>query len=379
MAPHLLARFAGQPLAPAAADRVLLVLLGGALGARLAGAVLGLGTPGAAAGLAQAAVFGVLAIRVRRALDTPDLAPLRRQLVAASVWLAVGALADGLAGLPAALPGGSAPSSTFRAAQSVALLGGVLGWVLGVLHRAGPMFVPGWGVPGALTRGLPWALGAAAALGATGELAGRPGLARLGETGAAAMLAVTLWAAGGCGRGRGQLPLLGRSPAEARIFRIAGVSALAAPAGFAAALLAALAGNGWAGLLADAARHLLTVGVLLSVVTAMGFRLIVALEGRPLPWPRLPRVAFWLLGGAVVLRTAELGVGAGWTWLAPAVVASGGLAWLALALVAASLLGTAAPVGGAALPSRRVSSAGRPGSGSGDGPPPGLPPGRSGR
>jgi len=89
--------------------------------------------------------------------------------------------------------------------------------------------------------------------------------------------------------------------------------------------------------LADALRHLLTVGVLTSIVVAMTFRLIPVLEGVVLSWPWLRMVAFVALLGAVILRMAQgLAVG-GWPRLGPAVALSGALAWIALAAVAVSL------------------------------------------
>ena len=39
----------------------------------------------------------------------------------------------------------------------------------------------------------------------------------------------------------------------------------------------------------------------------MGFRLVPAIEGALLPWPRLRGVAFWTLLGGVLTRTAEVG------------------------------------------------------------------------
>jgi uncharacterized protein involved in response to NO len=97
----------------------------------------------------------------------------------------------------------------------------------------------------------------------------------------------------------------------------------------------------WAGLdvhlLVDAVRHLITVGVLTSVVVGMVFRLIPVLEGRALPWPRLRHVALWCLVAGVVLRSAEVLVGAGWAAPAPWVALSGVLIWIAVACVGANL------------------------------------------
>jgi len=98
----------------------------------------------------------------------------------------------------------------------------------------------------------------------------------------------------------------------------------------------------WAGLdvrvLTDAVRHLVTVGVLTSVVVAMAFRLIPVLEGRALPWPWLRTVALWSLAAGVILRSAEVLVGAGWPAPAPWVALSGILIWIAVACVGANLV-----------------------------------------
>jgi hypothetical protein len=163
-------------------------------------------------------------------------------------------------------------------------------------------------------------------------------LARLGEFVALGGVGLLLVAGGALRRARAALPLVARSREEARIFRVAVPSALAAVVGSALGAAAARAGMD-TGLLADAVRHLVTVGFLTSVVVAMTFRLIPVLEGRGLPWPRLRIVAFAALLLGVLLRTAEVLVGAGWSALAPWVAASGLLVWLALASVAANLLG----------------------------------------
>jgi uncharacterized protein involved in response to NO len=116
------------------------------------------------------------------------------------------------------------------------------------------------------------------------------------------------------------------------------LSGAAAVAGSAAAVPAA-----WAGLevrlLTDAVRHLLTVGVLTSVVVAMVFRLVPVLEGRALRWPRLRQVALWSLAAGVILRSAEVLVGVGWPAPAPWVALSGVLIWIAVACVGANLVG----------------------------------------
>jgi hypothetical protein len=203
------------------------------------------------------------------------------------------------------------------------------------------MFLPRWRAPARAARLLPalLALGVGvAAWGEAGDWSAATGtaLARLGEAGVLGG-AVGLMALGGALKAApGALPMVARSAEESRIFRVALLSGAAALLGAAAAVPAA-----WAGLdvrlLTDAVRHLVTVGVLTSVVVAMAFRLIPVLEGRALPWPHLRHVALWSLAGGVVLRSAEVLIGAGWAAPAPLVALSGVLVWIALACVGANL------------------------------------------
>jgi hypothetical protein len=221
------------------------------------------------------------------------------------------------------------------------LFGGVLGWVLGVLLRAGPMFLAHWRPPVRAARALPWVVGlgvGVAAWGEAGDWSAEAGtaLARLGELIVLAAAAGLMWLGGALKPARGTLPLVARTPEEARIFRVGMAAGGAAAIGAAAAVPAA-----WAGLdvrlLTDAVRHLVTVGVL-SVVVAMAFRLIPVLEGRALQWPWLRHVALWSLAAGVILRSAEVLVGAGWAAPAPWVALSGILVWVAVACVGVNLL-----------------------------------------
>ncbi|HET9492591.1 MAG TPA: hypothetical protein VFR64_22935, partial [Methylomirabilota bacterium] len=230
--------------------------------------------------------------------------------------------------------------SGLRAVPAMGLVGGVVGWVLGVLLRAGPMFVADWRIPLALVRAVPLLLAGAAGLVAAGEMAppawGQT-VARTGDLIALGTI-VAVMATGRTFRRPGpSLPMLSRGPAEARLFRLAAGSAVAGLAG-AALGLALTAGGQPDHLMADAVRHLLTVGVLTAIVVAMTYRLIPVLEGRPLPWPAARTLTFWLLLGAVILRSAEVLVRLGWTAVAPAVALSGPLVWLAIAAVAANLV-----------------------------------------
>jgi hypothetical protein len=297
VAQHLLPRFTGRPVHASRLAPWMLGALVGALVLRVVGAA---GPPAAIAGAAlHAAAFGTFAGWVWRALGDTPLLLLRVQLTLASAWLgAAAALEAALRGV-----GGGVPSAAgMHVVYAMALHGGVLGWVLGVLLRAGPMFVRDWAVPGRLARATPWALAASVALAALG--AGAPVVAaRLADVIALGTVAAALVSAGALRRARGALPMLSRSAPEARIFRVAVASALV---GLVLALGALARGADAPRLLTDAIRHLLAIGVIGAVVIAMTFRLVPVLEGRPLPWPVLRAVAFWALTGAVLLRSAQL-------------------------------------------------------------------------
>jgi len=342
VAQHLLPRFTGRPVSPSPFMLWLLGLQGAALTLRVAGTAGSWAVPVLVASLLQAGAFLLFASWVWRMLDPPPLGFLRRHLTASTLWLAGGcgleawlrvdALASGLA-LPA--------FAGLRVVHLMGLFGGVLGWVLGVLLRAGPMFLARWRAPVRAARALPWVLAlgvCVAAWGETGDWSAAVGtaLARLGEVIVLAGAAAVMVLGGALTRVRDALPMVARSPEESRIFRVAMLSGAAAAVGSVAAVPAA-----WAGLdvrlLTDAVRHLVTVGVLTSVVVAMIFRLIPVLEGRALPWPRLRHVTLWCLAAGVVLRSAEVLIGAGWAGPAPWVALSGVLVWIAVACVGANL------------------------------------------
>lgn len=342
VAQHLLPRFTGRPVSASPFMLRILALQVAAIALRITGTAGSWPGPVLAASLLQAGAFLLFASWVWRRLDPPPLGFLRWHLTASTLWLAgacgleaclrVDALAAGLA-----LPAGSG----LRVVHLMGLFGGVLGWVLGVLLRAGPMFLARWRSPVRAARVLPWVLALGVGVGAWGEAgdwsaAVGTALARLGEVivlaGAAAVMAL----GGALTRVRDALPMVARSPEESRIFRVAMLSGAAAVVGSAAAVPAA-----WAGfevrLLTDAVRHLVTVGVLTSVAVAMAFRLIPVLEGRALRWPWLRPVALWSLAAGVILRSAEVLVGVGWPAPAPAVALSGILIWIAVACVGANL------------------------------------------
>lgn len=340
VAHHLLPRFTGRLVVASALTPWLAVLLAAGLALRAAAIVPGAAALAPAGALAQGAAFALFARWVWRALDPPPLAPLRRHLTASGAWLGAACALEVVIRLVALADGRPVPDlDAMRAVHSIALLGGVLGWVSGVLLRAGPMFVSGWHVPRALAVLVPWGPSLAVPLATAAPLAGPVAaivLARLADLAALGTMAALAVSAGALRRSGRALPMLSRSRAEARIFRLGVVSALAGAIG--AAALALGAGTALPHhALADALRHLMTVGFLTSVVVAMTFRLIPVLEGAPLPWPRLRTVAFAALLGSVVLRTAQGLAIYGWPGLGPAVALSGVLAWIAPAAVAASL------------------------------------------
>lgn len=342
VAQHLLPRFTGRRVAPSAAMPWVAALLGTALALRLAGATWEWHVAALSAPLLQGAAFLAFAGCVWRALDPPPLAFLRRHLTVSSAWLALACLVEAAARAQALGAGVPLPDhGVMGTVHAMGLFGGVLGWILGVLLRAGPMFIPDWRVPGPLARAVPWALALAVGVTALGELGAWSArasiaLARFGDCVALGLVAVVAVSAGALGRGGKALPMLSRSRDEARIVRLAVVCASLAAVGSAAAVALALAGTP-IHLLTDALRHLTTVGFMTAVVVAMAFRLIPVLETR-LPWPRLRAVAFWALLGSVVLRTGQVVVGHGLPALAPLVALSGVLAWIAIACVGANLV-----------------------------------------
>lgn len=347
VAPHLAARFTGRPLVPPRMAPWLAAAFGAALSLRLAGTVAHGPVLILSASLVQAGAFLYFAAWIRRALDAPPLASLRRHLVASTGWFAAACLLEAVLRWQALGQGATVPApGGMQAVYAISLFGGVLGWVTGVLLRAGPMFVPGWSPSGRAVHVLPWILALGVVSAFAGEVASlepstASALARLGECVALGGAVWVLLGGGGLRRIRGTLPMAARSPEEARIFRLAVLSAAAAVPG--SALAAAAEWAGWPiPLLTDAVRHLVTVGFLASVVVAMAFRLIPALERTPLPWPRLRTAAVLALVAGVAIRTAEMLVGLGWVAVAAAIPLSGVLVWVALASVGVNLVGTIA-------------------------------------
>jgi hypothetical protein len=358
VAPHLFARFTGRAVTQGSATGWLFALLVGGMVSRV------WGTWGRRPELVlmgaflEAAGFVMFGLWVWRSLDPPSLALLRRHLTLSTGWFALACLAEAVLRWRALRAGLALPDiGGLRATHVMGLFGGVIGWVLGVLLRAGPMFVPSWRVPFGVARALPWVLALGVCLAAAGETGGWASsvgiaVARLGEFIALASVATVMVMGGVARRTRGTLPMLARSPQEARIFRLAAASAGLAVVGSAGATAAAW-GDVPAPLLVDAVRHQVTIGFLTSVVVAMVFRLIPVLEETALPWPWLRGVAFWALLAGILLRSGEVAVGHGWNGPAPWVPLSGLLVWLALGCVGANVIGAIATASGEGHGGRR--------------------------
>jgi hypothetical protein len=342
VAQHLLPRFTGRPVKPSPFLLVLLGLQAAGLTLRILGTAADLGAPVLVASGLQAVAFLLFAGWVWRSLDPPPLALLRWHLTLSTFWLAGGCALEGwlrssalARDLPLPAPGG------LRVVHLMGLFGGVLGWVLGVLLRAGPMFVTRWRAPMRAARALPWLLALGIGIAASGEAGDWSTetatlLARLGELVVLAGAAALVLRGGVLTRARDALPMVARSREESRIFRVGLLSGGAALVGSAVTVAVA-----WAGLdvrvLGDVVRHLVTVGVLTSVVVAMVFRLIPVLEGRALPWPRLRGLALRSLAAGIILRSAEVLVGLGWAALASWIPLSGILVWIAVACAGVNL------------------------------------------
>jgi hypothetical protein len=341
VAHHLLPRFTGRPVRGTRLTPWLATLLSAAVALRAVGAWADTAPVLAVAASLHATAFALFGVWVWGMLDPSPLRLLRRHLSVATAWLAAACALEGAlrwAAVARSLPGPD--PAGLQVVYAMALFGGVIGWVLGVLLRAGPMFVVDWRVPPGVTRAVPPLLAAAVVLAALSQLP-RLGtepaaaLARAGDLVALGTVLLAVVRGGALRRARRALPMLSRSPAETRLFRLA-LGCVAA-----GAVLAATALLTWRGadrLLADAVRHLVTIGFLTSLVVAMTFRLIPALEGTPLRWPFLRGVALWALLGSVLLRTSQIAIAIGGRPLAYAVALSGALAWLAVAAVGLSLV-----------------------------------------
>ncbi len=197
VAHHLLARFTGRVVTRGPVTRWILGLLVGGMVSRL------LGTwahrPGVIviASCLETAGFVLFGLWVWRSLDSPSLALLRRQLTFSTGWFALACLAEAVLRWRALRAGLTLPDiGGLRAVHAMALFGGVVGWVLGVLARAGPMFVPGWRAPLGSARALPWVLGVGVSIAAAGEAGGWA--PTTGGGGGGGALRVLVWLALAC-------------------------------------------------------------------------------------------------------------------------------------------------------------------------------------
>jgi len=351
VAHHLVPRFVGRPVTADRAPALFgLVALGLAL--RVGGTAAGRPSALVVATLLEAAAFLLFTAWLRRALAPAPLALTRWHLALATAWLVAALLLEAALRWKAMAGGATEPDPRgIQVVYLMALLGGVGGWMLGVALRAAPMFVAGWRVPPALAWAAPWTLALSVVIGGAGEATGAVALAKLGEAVAVGTIATVAVTGGALGRRRAPRSLLARGGPELWLFRLAMTSAAVAAVGlFAAAVLA------WRGvplsLLADALRHLVTVGFLTSMAVGMAFRLIPVFEGVPVPWPRLPALAFPALLGGVLLRSGEVLADWLWTGLLPWLPLSGLLVWLAVASVFATVLGATPSRRGAAAPPR---------------------------
>lgn len=336
---HLILRFAHRPIRrPASAPWILgLAVLG--LGSRIAAAISG-GTAASllwlSSGIAETLAFGVFAFWVTTGVRATEPRFRSDWLMVSGAWWFAAALAIETAGIGTAVAAGSNPvaATPGPGLYAMGLFGGVFGWLLGVAMRVVPMFLTGRTVGrmgGAVLAGLNG--GVLLALLAEGwPAASRPAqiLLALADLGVAAAILAAGVALGAWRPEPRQAIALQVDRTETRFFRFAFVCAGVATAGLFVGAFLTLAGVSPRGLLADATRHLLTIGFLISMICAMGFRFLPVIEGVPIAIPGARPVAFWALSSAVLLRTAEMGADylhEGFLHLA---AYSGFLAWVAL-------------------------------------------------
>ncbi len=339
VAHHLIPRFAHRPVhRPAAAPWIFGLVLAG-LAARIAAAILG-GPAGDAlwtgSGIAETLAFAIFAVWVTGGLRAVEPRfPSDWLMVTGSWWFAVALAGETFATIRAVAVGADpAMAPPVPGRYAMGLYGGVFGWVLGVAMRAVPMFITG---RRAGRLGLPALVGVNGGV-LLGVLAGIApptspapqillGLAELGV--AAGLLAGALAVGAWQPEPRGAVALY-RDRIEARFFRFAFACAGLGMAGTLAGSVSRLAGSPVSGLLADATLHLLTVGFMVGMICAMGFRFVPVIEGVRLAMPVARSVAFWSLTLAVLLRTVEVGAGAFPGSLVHLAAVSGFLAWAAL-------------------------------------------------
>lgn len=339
VAHHLIPRFAHRPVhRPVAAAWTFGLILAG-LVARLAAAIFG-GMVGDAlwivSGIAESLAFAIFAVWVTGGVRAAEPRfPSDWLMATGAWWFPVALVGETLATVRAAAAGADpAVAPPVPGLYAMGLYGGVFGWVLGVAMRAVPMFITGrragrLGVPALV--GVNGGVLLAVLAGMAPSTSPAPqillGLADLGVVAGllAAGLAVGAWRP----EPRGVIALY-RDRIEARFFRFAFACAGLGAVGMLVGSLSRLAGSPAPGLLTDATLHLLTVGFMVGMICAMGFRFVPVIEGVRLAVPGARLVAFWCLALAVLLRTAEVGGVTFHRGFLRAAAFSGFLGWLAL-------------------------------------------------
>jgi hypothetical protein len=335
---HLVLRFAHRPIRRPGVSPWILGLAAFGLGARTAASAAS-GSVGVALWVISA-IAETLAYLLFALWVTAQVRAIRPRftsdwLMASGAWWFVAALAVEAIALARAAAAGADPAlaTPGPALYAMGLYGGVFGWVLGVAMRVAPMFLVGrkvgrLGGPAflALNGGVLLAL-----LAAAWPPDSRPAhvLVAFSDLGVAAALLVAAVSVGAWQPEPRRAIALHMDRTEARFFRLAFASASLAAAG-----LLAGAALRWIGIplgfLTDATRHLLTIGFVIGAICAMGFRFLPVIEGVRLAVPWARHLAFWTLGLAVLLRTAELGADYLHEGFLRAAAVSGFLAWLAL-------------------------------------------------
>ncbi|HSB73033.1 MAG TPA: hypothetical protein VLT62_27220 [Candidatus Methylomirabilis sp.] len=332
---HLLLRFSHGPIRRHKCMPWILGLVALGLLARLAAPLFPDASLWLASGGAESLAYAVFAVWVTaRIRATEPRFTSDWLLVTGAWWLAAALVAETIALLVRVKTGGDpAAAVPGPGLYAMGLYGGIFGWILGVAMRVAPMFLA-VRKPRLLGGAILVTLNGAVILGVLaegGSAASRHTqiLQALSELGVAAALIVGALSIGAWRPQSRQVLALHLDQTEARFFRFAFASA-----GLAAAGLILGAGLGIAGtprgLLVDVTRHLLTVGFVIGMVCAVGFRFLPVIEGVPLSVPGARAITFWTLAAATLLRTLEVGADY-WheAFLRPAAV-SGFLAWLAL-------------------------------------------------
>ena len=336
--PHLILRFAHRPIRrPASAAWTFgLVVLG--IGGRIAATIAGGPAAGLwlTSGIAETLAFAIFAMWVTAGVRATEPRFLSDWLMVTGAWWFAAALAIETAGLALATATGHDPAVAIPGPglYAMSLYGGIFGWVLGVAMRVVPMFIPGRRV-GRMGGPVLVSLNAGVILALAAEawpLGSRPAevILAMADFGVVVALIGTGVAVGAWRpESRRAIPLhLDRM--EARFFRLAFACAGLAAGALVVGAALTLAGAPPRGFLADATRHLLTVGFMIGMICAMGFRFVPVIEGVRIAVPGARAVAFWALTLAVLLRTAELGADYLHEGFLRLAAISGLLAWVAL-------------------------------------------------